>query len=92
MDVEIKQNKEQKNKPEIVAKTTKKASVMPSAKHGNAVPKVVIKSAKNNKNIITIIALDEQGNEKGNEFNVTEKEYERSFSNDKKFKFKKKAI
>lgn len=92
MDVEINQNKPKKAQPATVAKQTTKASVEPSSKHGFAAPKVVIKSAKNNKNIITLIALDSEGNEKGNEFTVTEKEYERSFSNDKKFKFKKKAI
>ena len=92
MSAEITQNKQKKAQPATVAKSTAKASVEPSSKHGFAAPKVVIKSAQNNKNIITLIALDSEGNEKGDEFLTSEKEYQRSYSNDKEFKFKKKAI
>lgn len=80
-------------KPESKVKEVKKKvaipQIRPSEKHSGA--KVIpVKSPK--PGLITIVALDKEGKEKGSEFNVPEKEYNKYYSDETKFKFKKKAI
>lgn len=69
-------------------------SVQPSGKHQpGAAPYPNQKvQASPRKGTHFVVALDDKGEEKGSVFTVPEKDYNRSFSDPKKFKLKKKAI
>jgi len=88
MNIDVKVTKQAE--PEKVSKKAGEPKVSPTAKHSSkAQPKVAPKTGGG---MYKIVAIDAEGNEKGQDFNVTSKTYNKAFSDTSKFKVKKKAI
>lgn len=93
--IEVKQIDEkgaQKQSIKEVNKKPKEVIVTESVKHVHSASTGVVKPVFNKPGMLTVVALDNNGNEKGNEFNIPEKEYIKYYSDETKFKIKKKAI
>lgn len=88
MDISVSVGKVEE--PKKVTKKAGEPNVKASAKHGGN--KAVAHVDNTKSGMFTLIALDSEGNEKGQEFNVTAKTYNKAFSDTSKFKVKKKAI
>lgn len=68
-------------------------SINESKKHSDSLSVQSINVAlKSKSGLYTLVALDAKGNEKGTEFRVPAKEYNKYYSDETKFKVKKKAI
>jgi hypothetical protein len=80
------------NVGEVVQKAGS-VSINESTKHfDNKIVQTINVSSKSKAALYTLVALDAQGNEKGGDFRVPSKEYEKYYSDETKFKVKKKAI